>query len=146
MCFLIKIILMLTNFFIYMVDVLSKIEILLKNMWKLLKLQVFFVIFVYNSSFFSKNLKFQVFPGKVATLYIVKKNILITKLNKTIILLQDFLHIKIEIIFNVKYVIYIYLFCWSSTAFNSVHSNCCYTFDFGSLFCFSIVLQMTKQS
>ena len=67
------------NLFINMIDFLSQIEILLLNMWKLLKFQVFLVIFVQNSRFFFQNFpnsRFFFFPklsksripSKVATL------------------------------------------------------------------------------
>ena len=54
--------------FNYMIDFLCQIKILQLKMLKLLKIPGV-------SRFFSKFLKFQVFPGKVATLYIVFEKI-----------------------------------------------------------------------
>ena len=55
-----------------MINFLCQIEILLLNILKLLKIQVFSRFFVqyprFFKVFFSKFLKFKVFPGKVATL------------------------------------------------------------------------------
>ena len=46
-----------------MIDFLCQIEILLLNMLKLFKIPGFSRFFVQNSRFFSKFIKFQVFPG-----------------------------------------------------------------------------------
>ena len=59
------------NNIIYMLDFLCKIEILLLNILKLIKISGFFQVFVQNSSLFfqiSQVLGFSRFPGKMATL------------------------------------------------------------------------------